>query len=100
MSIELKITDKTNVAFPIIIKNKNGNIIYKQNLNGVWCEWIFDDNNNCLTYKDSVGDWSEWTYDNGNELTYKDSDGYYEIKDKEVTKEEYEEFINNKEYEQ
>ena len=77
MSIELKITDRTNVAFPIVIKDTRGNEIYRQVESGFWWEWTYDDNNNCLTCKDS--------------------NGFHYIKGKEVTKREYEAFINNKE---
>jgi hypothetical protein len=39
---------------------------------------------------------SEYTYnEQGEELTYKDSSGYYEIKCKKVTKEEFEAFVND-----
>ena len=62
MSIELKITDRKDVKFPIIIHDTKGNIIYEQKSNGHWWEWTFDDNNNCLTFKKS--------------------DGYYQIKGK------------------
>lgn len=74
MSIELKITDRTNIAFPIIIKDTRGNEIYRQVESGFWWEWTYDDNNNCLTCKDS--------------------NGFHYIKGKEVTKREYEAFIN------
>jgi hypothetical protein len=74
MSIELKITDKTNVQFPIVIKDKNGNEIYKQYEDVFWWEKTYDNNNNVLTYKDSYGD--------------------YRIRCEYVTKEEYEAFIN------
>ena len=116
MKIEIKITDTTNVKFPIVIKDNRGNEIYKQDSNGYWCESTYDDNNNkltfknsdgywCestyddngngLTYKNSYGDWWESTYDNNNnELTYKTSFGYYKIKGKQVTKKEYEAFVN------
>ena len=94
MSIELKITDRTDVTFPIIIKDKKGNKIYEQNENGDWCEWTYDNNNNRLTGKTSCGYWCKRTYDNNkNELTYKNSSGYHEIKGKKVTKEEYEAFL-------
>ena len=74
MNIELKITDKTNIAFPIVIKDKRGNIIY---------------------YQDSNGFWHESTYDeNGNELTFKNSKGYYRIRGEYVTKEVFEVFVN------
>ena len=116
MNIELKITDTTDVAFPIVIKDNRGNEIYKQfkdgswwertyddnrnqltykNSDGYWTEKTYDNNGNKLTYKDSDGDWTEYTYDdNGNKLTYKYSDGYYEIKGKKVTKDEYDSFLN------
>ena len=95
MNIELKITDKTNIKFPIIIEDKKGNIIYRQNENGFWYECTYNNNNNELTYKDSEGYGWEFTYDdNGNELTWKNSDGIYKIKDKFVTKEEFEVFVN------
>ena len=45
-------------------------------------------------------DYVEHTYDDdGNELTYRNSDGDYEIRREEVTKEEYEEFLNSYEKE-
>jgi hypothetical protein len=45
-------------------------------------------------------DYVEYTYDNnGIELTYRNSDGDYEIRREEVTKEEYEEFLNSYEKE-
>ena len=45
----------------------------------------------------SDGSWSEATYDeNGDELTYKTSNGFYEIKGELVTKEEFEKFINRR----
>jgi hypothetical protein len=95
MNIEIKITDKTNVAFPIIIKDKKGNEIYCQTSDGYWSEYTYDENGNLLTCKDLRGGWYEITYDeNGNKLTYKDSYGNYKIKGEFVTKEEFEAFIN------
>ena len=95
MNIELKITDKTNVEFPIIIKDKRGNEIYSQYESGYWEQYTYDDNSNVLTCKDSYGDWYEYTYDdNRNVLTYKDSDGDYKIKGEYVTKQEFKAFVN------
>jgi hypothetical protein len=95
MSIEIKITDTKNVAFPIIIKDKRGNEIYSQNENGDWYEKTYDDNNNVLTFKNSDDFWSQCTFDNnGNQLTCKNSNGYYKIKGEHVTKEEFEAFVN------
>ena len=76
MSIELKITDRSNVAFPIIIRDTRGNKIYEQWASGYWCVKTYDDN--------------------GNELTCKHSNGFHYIKGKDVTQREYEAFINNK----
>ena len=99
MSIEIKITDKTNVAFPIIIEDKRGNEIYKQYENGGWCKYTYDDKGNRLTFKDSNGYWYECTRNkNGHELTFKDSDGDYSIKGKGVNKEVFEAFVNAPEY--
>jgi YD repeat-containing protein len=95
MSIEIKITDTTNVQFPIVIKDKKGNEIYCQNEDGRWCKYTYDDNRNVLTIKNSNGYCSEYTYDdNGKELTFKNSIGDYRIKDEYVTKEEFELFVN------
>ena len=73
MSIELKIKDRTDVKFPIIIENTEGNKIYEQDLYGNWYEYTYDENNNILTYKDSFD--------------------CYEIKGQGVTKEEFESFV-------
>jgi hypothetical protein len=95
MNIKVKIKDTTSVAFPIIIKDKSGDVAYWQNLNGSWLKKTYDDNGKLLTYKNSDGYWSVETYDdNGKKLTFKNSDGYYKIKGSFVTKEEYEEFFN------
>ena len=95
MNIDLKITDTTDVTFPIFTKDKKGNVIHCQLENNYYFERTYDDNGNRLTYKNSNGYWDEYTYDdNGNQLTSKSSNGNYRIKFKEVTKEEYEAFLN------
>jgi hypothetical protein len=99
MSIEIKITDTTNVQFPIIIKDKRGNIIYYQNENGYWEQYTYDDNGKELTFKNSFGGWYKKTYDeNGYELTFKNSSDDYRIKGKWVTKEVFLAFVNRPEY--
>ena len=60
--------------------NKQGNLAYKffQNWDRNWGEYTYDSNGNQLTYKNSNGYWGESTYDsNGNLLTYKDSNKYW-----------------------
>jgi hypothetical protein len=54
MKIEI-ITDTTDVAFPIIIKDDKGNVIYGQHSNGYSFEATYDDNYNLVTFKDSAG---------------------------------------------
>jgi hypothetical protein len=77
MSIEIKITNRKDVAFPIFINDTKGNRIYCQStLNGFTWELTMDKN--------------------GNRKTYKDSAGRYEIKGKEVTKDEYDSFFNKR----
>jgi hypothetical protein len=70
---QLKIKD-----FPFFINDKNGNEIYREDSNGYWCKWEWDDNGNEIYREDSEGYWSksEWD-DNGNEIYYENSDGYW-----------------------
>ena len=76
--------------------DENGNeLTYKNSIGFSW-ERTYDKMGKELTYKDSIGFSWERTYDKkGNELTYKDSNGVYTIKGITVTKEEFENFINN-----
>lgn len=65
--------------------------------NGDWEEATYDKRGNELTYKNSNGFWYESTYDDiGYELTCKDSCGLFEIKGKEVTEEEFNNFLKSK----
>ena len=60
-----------------------------------WEEFTNNEKCSVLTYKDSSGKFYEKTYDeNNNELTYKSSNGLFLIKGKEVSEEEYNNFIN------
>ena len=63
--------------------------------NGFSFERTYNDEGNILTYKDSNGFSYESTYDDkGNELTFKNSNGCFKIKDKQVSKQEFENFVN------
>ena len=58
--------------------DSNGNRVYKFNAysHGDWNKFIYDSNENRLTYENSDGVWTKSTYDSsGNQLTYKDSYG-------------------------
>ena len=71
--------------------NKEGKRVYEFKIysDGYSYEYTYDENGKELTYKNSTG----YSYDN--QLTYKNSEGYYRIKDKYVTKEEYDAFIQS-----
>ena len=59
MKIEIN-TDLENVKFPIIIKDKRGNVIYYQYKDGFynfWLKYTYDEKNNQLTGKTSSGFW-------------------------------------------
>jgi len=75
----------------------NGNCLTFKESSGYWAERTYNDQGNKLTYKNSKDEWSERTYDDqGNELTYKNSNGVsrtYETP--EYTMEELTEMIGN-----
>ena len=76
--------------------DKKGNQLTYKDSDGFSWESTYDEKGNELTYKNSIGFSWERTYDKmGKELTYKDSNGVYTIKGITVTKEEFENFINN-----
>ena len=68
---QLKVKD-----FPFVIRDKNNNLIYWENLNGYWYKQEFDSNNNKIYCEDSNGYWYKQEYDsNNNGIYYEDSDG-------------------------
>ena len=80
-----------------ITYDEKGNELTYRNSNSYRTERTYDENGNELTYKNSVGYWEEKTYDEkGNQLTFKNFDDDYRIRDRKVTKEEFEAFINLK----
>ena len=61
--------------FPFVIKDEQGNLLYRENSNGDWYKWEYDYNE--IYFETSDGDWGRWEYDSeGNEIYYKDSDGF------------------------
>ncbi len=84
--------------FPFEIKDKNGNLIYKEfesrywikyqhdsygkntyaeHSNGRWEKLEYDTNNKLISQKRSDGYWSKREYDaHGNEIYFEDSNGY------------------------
>ena len=70
---QLKIKD-----FPFVIKDKNGNQIYRENSNGNWRKREYDSNGNEIYREYSDGNWWKSEYDsNGNEIYREDSNGYW-----------------------
>ena len=68
---QLKIKD-----FPFVIKDKNGNQIYRENSNGDWWKMEYDSNGNQIYFENSYGDWDKSEYDsNGNQIYFENSDG-------------------------
>jgi hypothetical protein len=78
MNIKVKIKDKTNIDFPIIIKDKKERLIYSKSLCGYSYERTYDED--------------------GHEETYRNSNGNCKIRGEKVSKEKFESFINIPKY--
>jgi len=76
------IAQQLNVKkFPFIIKNNNGNVIYREDSNNYWYKSEFDSNGNEIYYENSKNFWWKREYDsNGKEIYYENSEGV--IRDK------------------
>jgi hypothetical protein len=83
----------------MILKNRNGQVIYSDNISGEWYKREYDSNGNQIYFErsdgywdkseydsngnviygvDSKGNWMKWEYDtNGNEIYYEDNGGYW-----------------------
>ena len=58
------------------IKDKNGNLIYFEDLDGFWVKRKYDSDGKEIYYELSTGFWAKWEYDSqGNEIYYKNSNG-------------------------
>ena len=66
-------------TFPIVVKDKNGNPTYCEDIFGYWYRREYDKNGK-ETYCDDIdGSWERREYDeDGNQTYYEDSDGYKE----------------------
>ena len=62
--------------FPFSIKDKDGNLIYFEDSNGVWYKAEYDSNGKEIYFEDSNGVWYKAEYDSkGNEIYYENSHG-------------------------
>ena len=83
---QLKVT-----TFPFVIKDKNGNEIYRENSAGYWSKCEYDAQGKEIYYENSYGYWSkrEWDAD-GKDIRYENSEGvwtkreYYATNGKEI----------------
>jgi hypothetical protein len=70
---QLKVKD-----FPFEIKDKNGNQIYSEEINGYWRKREYDTNGKVIYYENSNGYWAKSEYDtNGNEIYSENSNGFW-----------------------
>jgi hypothetical protein len=64
--------------FPFVIKDKNGNRIYREVSNGSWFKREYDDQGKEIRYESSNGYWRKREYDDGgNQIYGENSDGYW-----------------------
>ena len=70
---QLKIKD-----FPFIIKDNNGNEIYREDSNRHWWKFEYNDKGNEIYREDSDGHWHKREYDDkGNIIYLENSDGHW-----------------------
>jgi YD repeat-containing protein len=63
-------------AFPFIVNDDKGNIIYYEDSDGYWTKYEYDDQSNPIYFEDTNGYWTKLEYDKkGNEVYYEDSKG-------------------------
>ena len=71
---QIKWDFKTNGDLDIL--DKNGKIIYFEDLDGYWAKWERDSKGNEIYSENSMGYWRKHEYDSeGNEIYYENSDG-------------------------
>ena len=75
---QIKWDFKTNGYLEIV--NKNGNVIYYENLYGDWAKYEWDSQGNKIYCENSAGVWAKWEYDSkGNRIYFETSrDGIIE----------------------
>jgi hypothetical protein len=65
-------------AFPFVIKDDQGNVIYLEDSDGYWHKHGYDAQDNEIHFENSDGYWVKRKYnDQGNEIYYENSNGYW-----------------------
>ena len=59
----------------LIIRDKNGNLIYFENSKGFCAKYEYDSQGNQIYFEDSKGDWVKQEWDSHGEIYYEDSRG-------------------------
>ena len=60
----------------LVIKDKNGKLIYWETSNGIWEKWEYDSKGNEIYYENSGGYWAKREYDSkGNQIYFENSNG-------------------------
>ena len=60
----------------LVIRDKNGNLIYLEYSNGFWAKWEYDSQDNLIYVEDSKGNWEKHEYDsNGDRIYFETSYG-------------------------
>ena len=74
-----RIAQQLNVTdFPFEIKDKNGNVIYYENSDGLWYKREYGSNGNKVYFENSNGYWDKTEFDsNGNVIYYENSRGLW-----------------------
>jgi hypothetical protein len=71
---QIKWDFKTNGS--LIIRDKNGNLIYREFSNGIWGKYERNSQGRLIYYEGSNGYWEKREWDSqGKEIYYEDSDG-------------------------
>jgi hypothetical protein len=74
-AISKQLKFKIDPSEPLVIKDKDGNVVYLENSDDFWYRSEYVDGNE-VYYENSNGFWYKQEYVDGNEVYCEDSDGY------------------------
>ena len=74
IDLQLSNGKKLDIEYPIILRDKDGNIVYTQWLNGDWTKREYT-NGKCTYWENSFGDWQKIEYTNGKRTYWESSNG-------------------------
>lgn len=63
--------------YPVIVRNDNGQEVYREEINGHWVKREYDEKGRQVYWETSSGEWARHRFDDaGNTVWYENSDGY------------------------